>query len=103
VPNGGGLLVRSVEANSPAAQAGMRAGDVVVRANQKAVASSADWTKAIKDSHGHPLTVVVLRDKKEQTLTLIPDSKKRSSLEQPGDDSQRVALAPIGFFWLSLP
>ncbi|MGP8258412.1 MAG: PDZ domain-containing protein [Acidobacteriaceae bacterium] len=103
VPSSGGLLVRSVEANSPAALAGMHAGDVVVRANQKAVASSADWTKAIKDSHGRPLTVVVLRDKKEQTLSLTPDSKKRSSLQQPSDDSQRVALAPIGFFWLPLP
>jgi S1-C subfamily serine protease len=103
VPSGGGLLVRSVEANSPAAMAGMRAGDVVVRANEKTVASSTDWTKAIKDSHGRPLTVVVLRDKKEQTLTLAPDSKKRSSLQRPSDDSQRVALAPIGFFWLPLP
>ena len=103
VPGGAGLLVRSIEANSPAALAGMRAGDVVLRANAKAVASSADWAKAIKDSHGRPLAVVVLRDKKEQTLTLTPDAKKRSSLEQPSEDSQRVALAPIGFFWLPLP
>jgi S1-C subfamily serine protease len=103
VSSGGGLLVRSVEANSPAALAGMRAGDVVVRANEKAVTSSTDWTKAIKDSRGRPLTVVVLRDKKEQTLSLTPDSKKRSSLDRPSDDSQRVALAPIGFSWLPLP
>jgi len=100
VPGGTGLLVRSVEANSPAAIAGMRAGDVVVRANAKAVASSADWTKAIRDSHGRPLAVVVLRDKKEQTLTLTPDSKRRSSLQQPSQDSDRAVLAPIGFFWL---
>jgi S1-C subfamily serine protease len=103
VSSGGGLLVRSVEANSPAAQAGMRAGDVVVRASQKAVTSSADWEKAIRDSRGRSLTVVVLRDKKEQTLTMTPDSKKRSSLQQPSDDSPRVALAPIGFYWLQLP
>jgi len=103
VPGGAGLLVRSVEANSPAALAGMRAGDVVVRANAKAVVSSADWTKAIKDSHGRPLTVVVLRDKKEQTLALTPDNKRRSSLEQPAQDSQRAVLAPIAFFWMPLP
>ena len=102
-PGGTGLLVRSVEANSPASLAGMRAGDVVVRANAKPVASSADWTKAIKDSHGRPLAVVVLRDKKEQTLTLTPDSKRRSSLQQPSQDSDRIALAPLGFSWLPLP
>jgi S1-C subfamily serine protease len=103
VPGGAGLLVRSVEANSPASLAGIRAGDVVVRANAKAVANSADWTRAIKDSHGRPLAVVVLRDKKEQTLTLTPDSKRRSSLQQPSQDSERAVLAPIGFFWLPLP
>ena len=103
VPGGAGLLVRNVEANSPAAIAGMRAGDVVVRANAKSVANSADWTKAIKDSHGRPLTVVVLRDKKEQTLTLTPDSKRRSSLQQPSQDSDRAVLAPIGFFCIPLP
>jgi S1-C subfamily serine protease len=103
VPGGTGLLVRSVEANSPAALAGMRAGDVVVQANAKAVASTSDWTRAIRDSHGRPLAVVVLRDKKEQTLTLTPDSKRRSSLEQPSQDSERAVLAPIGFFWLPLP
>jgi S1-C subfamily serine protease len=103
VPGGVGLLVRSVEANSPAASAGMRAGDVVVRANAKSVANSADWTRAIRDSHGRPLAVVVLRDKKEQTLTLTPDSKRRSSLQQPSQDSDRIALAPLGFSWLPLP
>jgi len=85
VPSGAGLLVRSVEANSPAALAGMRAGDVLVRANAETISSTSDWARAIRNSRGHPLTVVVLRDKKEQTLTLTPDGKKRSSLEQPAN------------------
>jgi S1-C subfamily serine protease len=102
VPNGAGLLVRSVETNSPAALAGMRAGDVVVRADAQPVASTGDWAKAIKNSKGHPLAVVVLRDKKEQTLTLTPDGKKRSSLEQPTNDPPMEDPKAIAHLGLSL-
>ena len=100
VPSGAGLLVRSVIDNSPAALAGMHAGDVVVRANDKPVTSAGDWAKAVKNSHGHPLSVTVMRDKKEQTLTLTPDSKKRSSLDPDPDQQVPVALAHLGFSFL---
>jgi S1-C subfamily serine protease len=100
VPSGAGLLVCSVQPNSPAATAGMQAGDVVIRADKYAVITPNDWAKAIKNSHGQPLTVVVLRDKKQQTLTLTPDGRKRSSLEQPGDDSTRTDLAHLGMSWM---
>jgi serine protease Do len=75
---GAGLLVRSVDSNSPAEQAGFKAGDVVVRINSIAVSSGTDWTKTIHDNRGRPVPVVVIRDKQEQTLTLTPDTKKRS-------------------------
>ena len=100
VPNGAGLLVCSVQPNSPAATAGMHAGDVVIRADKYEMITVNDWTKAIKNSRGQPLTVVVLRDKKEQTLTLAPEGKKRSSLDQPGDDSSQVDLAHFGMSWM---
>jgi membrane-associated protease RseP (regulator of RpoE activity) len=76
-----GLLVRSVDTNSPAWEAGLRAGDVVVKVNSISVASGSDWSKTIHENRGKPVPVVVLRDKKEQTLTLTPDGKKRSSVE----------------------
>jgi predicted metalloprotease with PDZ domain len=101
VSSGAGLLVRSVVANSPAAVAGMRAGDVVIEADAKPVATTGDWAKAIKNSHGHPLTITVLRDKKQQTLTLTPDSKKRSSLEQPIETFDHAVVAHLGFPWTS--
>jgi serine protease Do len=78
-----GLLVRSVEGNSPAELAGMKAGDVVVRINSIPVTSATDWTKTVHDNRGRPLPVVVIRDKHEQTITLTPDGKKRSSMK-PG-------------------
>ena len=78
---GAGLMVRRVDTNSPAAAAGMHAGDVVVKVNSVAVTSGNDWSKTVHENKGRPVTVVVLRDKKEQTLTLTPDGKKRSSVE----------------------
>ena len=99
---GHGLLVSSVKPNSPAALAGMHAGDVVVRANGKPVATTSDWSKAMKSSKGKPFTVVVLRDKKEQTLTLSPNVGKRSGLEYPVLQMERApsAVARLGLSWM---
>jgi serine protease Do len=94
--NGSGLLVRSVEVNSPGAQAGLLAGDVVIRANTVMVANMSDWAKQIKEAKGHPVMVVVLRDKAEKTLTLVPDGKKRSQVEMmPGDGVMVAKLAEM--------
>ena len=75
-----GLLVRSVDANSPAAVAGLRAGDVVVRVNAVAITTSGDWVRIMRDNKGRAIPVVVLRERREQTLTMIPNAKHHSSL-----------------------
>jgi len=80
-----GLLVRSVDPNSPASDAGLKAGDVVIKVNSIPVTSGNEWAKTIHENRGHPVNVVVLRDKKETTLTMTPDAKKRSSLERRSD------------------
>jgi membrane-associated protease RseP (regulator of RpoE activity) len=99
--SGTGLLVRTVVPNSPASIAGLQVCDVVVRADDKPMATNGDWVKALKNSHGHPLTIVVLRDKKQQILTLTPDSKKRSSLESPIESFDHAVIAHLGFPWNS--
>jgi len=99
---GHGLLVSSVKPNTPAALAGLHAGDVVVRANGKTVASTGDWSKAVKSSKGKPLAVVVLRDRKEQTLTLMPDAHRRSGIEFPvlRVEQAPAAMARLGLSWM---
>ena len=77
IPGGAGLLVESVESNSPAAMAGIRAGDVVVRANLQPVGSPSRWAKMIREAKGRPVLVTVVRDRQEHTFTLIPDTKHR--------------------------
>jgi membrane-associated protease RseP (regulator of RpoE activity) len=65
-----GLLVKSVDANSPAANAGIKAGDVIVKVGQTQMATRNDFYHAVREHKGKQVTVTLLRDKKEQTVTL---------------------------------
>ena len=94
---GAGVLVHSVDADSPAAKAGLRAGDVVVRANSVKLTNSSDWAKIVRENRGKSVEVVVLRDKKEQTLTMVPDGKKRSSLEPRVDNDTAMVIVRRGY------
>jgi len=76
VKNGNGVLVRSVEKGSRAEQAGLRAGDVIVKVNGEAVHDTGDFTRALRSKSGGSTTVSVVRDKKEQNLNLtLPEGK----------------------------
>ena len=60
-PFGGGARVEEVIADTPAARAGIRAGDVVVAINGRGIADYADLDAAMAADGGRPLTVDVER------------------------------------------
>ncbi|HTW32724.1 MAG TPA: PDZ domain-containing protein [Candidatus Sulfotelmatobacter sp.] len=81
VKNGNGVLVRSVEKGSRAERAGFHAGDVIVKINGQPVHDTSDFSHAVKSRNSNSVSVGVMRDRKEQSLTLsLPDRKESSGL-----------------------
>ena len=78
VKNGNGVLVRSVEKGSRAEKAGFRAGDVIVKVNGEPVHDTSDFQHAVKSRSADSVNVGVMRDRKEQNLTLSLPEKKDS-------------------------
>lgn len=70
VKNGQGVLVRSVEKGSRAEKAGFRAGDVIVKVNGQAVVDAGDFSHALRSRKDNSANLSIIRDKKEQTITL---------------------------------
>lgn len=90
VKNGNGVLVRGVEKGSRAEKAGFRAGDVIIKVNDQPVHDTSDFTHAVRSRDGKPVNVGVMRDKREQNLTLtVPEHKESGDLfeESWGDES----------------
>jgi serine protease Do len=78
VKSGTGLLVESVDDQSPASRAGLKAGDVVVKVESQQITSKNDWLKAIRNHRGHPVQVTVMRNKQEQILTMSAGKPKKN-------------------------
>jgi serine protease Do len=88
VKNAQGVLVRSVEKGSRADKAGFRAGDVIVKVNGQTVNDSGDFSHALRARSDNNASVTVIRDKKEQTLTLpLPDHTQSGTLEESFEDT----------------
>lgn len=86
-----GVLVNSVEADSPAAKAGLKAGDVVTAINGKAVAEPSELIEAVREvEDGATLTLSYTRDKKAQSATATLD--KAPAAEQP---RKRERVSPL--------
>ncbi len=88
VKNGKGVLVRSVEKGSRAEKSGFRAGDVIVRVNSQTVNDTSDFSHAIRSTSSGSVTVGVIRDKREQTLTLpLPERRDSGDMLEESFDA----------------
>ncbi len=70
-----GLMVKQVARKSAADAAGLRAFDVIMKVGTESISTVADWDRALRSNQGKPVQVTILRNKKQETLTLYVDSK----------------------------
>jgi membrane-associated protease RseP (regulator of RpoE activity) len=73
-----GLMVKQVAHKSEAAASGLKAFDVILKVGPDAVTTLSDWDRALRSNQGKPVQVTILRDKKQQTLTMQVDSKHKT-------------------------
>ena len=69
---GKGVLVTSVSADSPAAKAGIRAGDVITAVDGEKVEASGDISRAINRKKDGDVVLTIIRNKSQQTIQVTP-------------------------------
>lgn len=71
-----GALVNTVRENSPAAKAGLKAGDIIVEVEGKTVNGEMDVIRAIAEKKDGDITVTYVRDRNRRSVTLTPEEVK---------------------------
>ena len=90
----GGLLITSVNDNSPAAKAGLKAGDVITAVDGEKVSSAGDISRAINKKQDGDVSLTIVRDRNTRTVTLTPEKNPQSNVIRPGTMGTRRIVIP---------
>lgn len=81
IGDGKGVLVTAVEDDSPAAKAGLKAGDVITSIDGDKVEGSGDLARGINKKKDGDVTLTVIRNKNQRTINVTP---KETPMQSPG-------------------
>lgn len=90
----GGLLINEVRSDSPAARAGLKAGDVIVEANGKAVKGDFDLIREVNDKKEGDVQLTIIRDRNRQTINVTPEKSKDGGFFFRTDDDNGMMVSP---------
>jgi len=90
----GGVLVTSVIENSPAAKAGLKAGDVITAIDGEKVESPGDISRAVNKKEDGDVTLTVVRERGSHTFKVTPEKNPERSILRPGTTSGRRVVTP---------
>lgn len=90
-------MVASVAKNSPADEAGLKANDLVLRADGRQLRSIGDLGEYIKATPGKTITLDVEREGKIIQLPVLPRVPDKNNLKEVTDDHQEYPM--VGIAW----
>jgi S1-C subfamily serine protease len=73
-----GVMVKHVDRKSEAEAAGLRPFDVILKVGNEPIKTAADWDRALRSNEGKSVQVTILRERRQQTVTLQVDSKRKN-------------------------
>ena len=94
VAEGQGVLITSVSDDSPAAKAGLKAGDVITGVDGEKVANSGDVARAINKKKDGDVTLTVVRKGNQRTFTVTPTEVKPMIAPGATPQSARRVVVP---------
>jgi membrane-associated protease RseP (regulator of RpoE activity) len=89
-----GALISIVEEKSPAEEAGLKAGDIIISVGGERVEDPSDATLTIWRKPSGPVEIVVVRDKQEMTFTAKLEKGARTWVLMPGKVREVTFLPP---------
>jgi serine protease Do len=91
-----GAYVSFVAGGTPAAEAGLSQGDVVVKLGDRSIGSLADFRSASEAAEGEERVLIHAFRGGDLRLLLLKRGGKRAPASEPASDAQDAALAPSG-------
>jgi serine protease Do len=89
-----GVLISSVSEDSPAAKAGLKAGDVITAIDGEKVSSSGDITRALSKKETGDVSLTVVRDRNTRTVTVTPEKNPNAGVFKTGTMGPRTIVIP---------
>ena len=75
-----------LRADSPAAKAGLKAGDVIVEIDGKKIENNLDLIKAVNEKKEGSVSITIIRDKNRQTFSVEPTKPVERNLIMPDEN-----------------
>ena len=104
-----GVLITTVKEESPAAKAGLKAGDVIIAVDGEDIDGTGDVSRLVWDAEAGPVAIRILRDRDERTVTVdLPeaentwksdDGEMNSFFFEPGDFDMQFDEGDVHVEW----